>query len=178
MNCMNKALLLLGLLFLIPNFFTIEVFAQHSFHPGYEGIWEFEKAEYYEKESIQGKYVLKQTMVDIEELNLLNEKLHYLPRMITIEDETADVICLQGFYFGKYRILDLSRANEAFSLIIIGNPEEVGLEYNGRVFNAQGIEYRLRHLGDNKLSVTREGIYYENSREVYGAVMCVMKKMN
>ena len=170
--------LLLGVFFLFPALLGFGVFAQSTLTSEYEGIWEFEKAEYLEKETPQGRYLLKETITDVDKLYPLEEKFFYIPKTILITDGLAEVTCSFGVYTGKYRVIRLTNNEEVYSQIMIGHPEEEGLEYNGRILNARGFEYRLDNMTGGRIALTREGIFDQDAKSVYRAVRCILKKIN
>ena len=172
-----KALWLGGVLFVVQSL-TMSIFAQNPIYTEWEGVWEFEKAEYLEKDSPQGIYIVKQTLTDASELNALDNDYHYLVKMLTVESELAEVVCPSRIYTGKYQISELTSGNESYFLLTIGSIEEENLDYYGRILNAMGLHYRLDKWGDNQIAITREGVIHEGSGVIHGAVRCILKKSN
>jgi hypothetical protein len=178
MNNTFKTFSLLSLVFFVQALSGQENFVMNR-NVEFEGTWNFEKAEYSEKDDVHSDFSIKQTFTDVMDLSTLDEKFHYLIQQITIKNDIAEFLCPSGIYTGKYQIFNLKDSgDEAYAIITIGNPEEENMVYEGRILNAPGIQYRIKKTGNKTIAITREGTDLRNSKTIYGMVTCILKKID
>ena len=155
----------------------INIYAQINPFWETEGIWIFEKAEYLEKTSPTQDYQVKFTMNKEDELYSLEQCYSNLVKSASFHGNIATMECLYTKYYGKYVMEEIGVSAEKQIHLIVGDPEELGLEYAPDIkFNAPGLNYLIDKLNDDTIRITVENICHEEAAVKYGAVRCILKK--
>lgn len=171
-----KVLCVLGVWIIIPTLLSMSGKQQESLR--LNGVWTFENAEYLEKESMQNEYKLKYAIEDVKDLYALESCYPDLVKNISFFGEIATVECLYVKYYGKYVQSEVETSAGKEIHLKVGSPEEIDLEYDpGIVLNAPGLNYLVRRIDEETISITIEHSCYENSEKKYGAVRCRLRKL-
>ena len=144
-----------------------------------KGTWDFEKAEYMERQSPTAPYQVKRVIEKVDELSSLEQHFSVLVRYALFMDEIAFVHHISYGNCGRYIFLSTGEPEDKQVEIVIGNPEEIGLEYNGMItLSAPGLRYLIDKIDDETIGVTFENIFQEDTVTIFGAVRCILKKVD
>lgn len=145
-----------------------------------KGTWIFEKAEYMERQSFAQKYVVKYTIEHEDDLYSLEGYFSNLVKKAIFSDHTVTIYDLYTRYHGQYYISIQETSPDKQIELIVGNPEEIGLESMepGTVFDAPGLRYLVDKTNENTIGITVENTYKEDSFVKYGAVRCILRKID
>lgn len=172
-----KALLLIGGILITSVSGYAKNLQKENLHSKFEGTWVFEKAEYMERDSLQGSYEVKYTIDKVENLEALIGCYHYVVKQISI-GSIAVVECPFARYYGSVTLVTIQYSEGDRVLMEVGNVEEIGKEtpIEGVYFNAPNLHYWIDKVDDHTLCLTLEEICHEDGKEKHGAVKCILKK--
>ena len=147
-----------------------------------EGIWEFEKAEYMERQSQHQGYQVKYTIENEENLYALSACFQeVVSRAEFYGEESAIFTCLFGAYVGNYEFpVNPPHTFGEQAPMIFGNVDTIGKEspFEGLKFNAPQIDYRIEYIDAGHIALILEKSCTETSGLIEGAVRCILKKTN
>ena len=143
------------------------------------GAWEFERAEYMERQSFSHPYQVKYVIEKEEELYALEAHFSNMIKTAIFGGEIAIVYDLFTKYCGRYSMFSTGNPEDNQGEIVIGGAEEMGLEMDDYPpFNAPGFRYLIDRKEDDRIGITLERTYMKDSVTVFGAVRCILKKVS
>ena len=181
MNRLLNALLLCGIVALCV--FELKGnngFSRQGHLTEFEGEWVFEKAAYMERRSLAHDYQVKYEINTAEGLEAFAVCFHQSVKRIRIHD-IVQVDCPFVSYCGRAILTTIKDPKGDKHLLTIGyDPEDSGKEtlIPGLFFNITGLDYWIEKLDDETIAMTKEALCTDNSVETYGAIRCILKKVN
>jgi len=141
------------------------------------GAWEFEKAEYKERLSLDKPYELKSAIEKEEGLYAYERHFSQMAKSAIFDGEVAIIYDLFNRNCGRYSVNSSGNAEENLIEILIGNFDEIGLKYNDdHTFNVSDLRYLIDKIDDSHIGITLEKVFMDDGVTKYGAVRCVLKK--
>ena len=154
------------------------VFFQQKPISVFEGEWEFERAEYLERDSPVSNFQVKYEIKSADGLEGLPGCLNQTVKFISIRD-IVQVECPYDTYYGRGGIVTHTGPQGDSHLLLIGcNSDELGKEspIEGLFFNVLSLNYRIEMIDDKTIAITKEAVCDVNSVETHCAVRSILKK--
>lgn len=185
-----KALLLVGVFYLIPVLSGNNLLAQNNLHADFEGSWIFEKAEYLERPLPQMDYEVKQIIKDVGDLFAFGDCYqNVVTRIDVFNENSAYFFCLYDTFDGTYYFPNnLPDAYGRQVRFIYGEPENEDIPVDDPAAEAERMkrvelkpkapttECLFEFIDKHTIGIILERPCWENGAMKVGAIRCILKR--
>ena len=179
MKRLFKALLLTAVLLHVFVLRGEDGYSGQNPYTQYDGMWEFEKAEYLERTSPTGSYQVKQEINTREGLVAFEACYSQAVTQIVF----GDIVMVHSpftLFCGRASFATFLSPEGSKTMMRVGcEDDELGKEspIPGLFFNTIGISYWFEIIDEDTIAITCEALCMENSVMKDGAIRSILKKL-